>query len=117
MTEPLDPGKVYSRKGRIELVAPLPRHPGGGARVHSNQQPIPADYPCSPHLHVQGELQRCEAAAPLSAAGAMPVFRFAGMSIQEVIRETTSVEVETNGLHMCLTQVSFPHPAGKIFVT
>jgi len=114
VTEPLDPGKVYSRKGRIELVASIPSCPGGGARVDSNQQPIPADYPCSPHLHVPRALQRCEA-APLTAARAMPVFRFVGMSIQEAVRETTSVEVEINGLHMSMNRVSFPHPAGKIF--
>jgi len=45
----------------------------------------------------------------------MPVFRFVGMSIQEAVRETTSVEVEINGLHMSMNRVSFPHPAGKIF--
>jgi len=37
------------------------------------------------------------------------------MSIQEAVRETTGVEVETNGSHMTTTLGSFPHPAGKIF--
>jgi len=44
----------------------------------------------------------------------LPLFRSVGMPIQEAVRETTSVEVEFNGLHMSMNRVSFPHPAGKI---
>ncbi len=44
---------------------------------------------------------------------AMPVFRSTEMPIQEAARETTSHEVEINGLHMSMSRVSFPHPAGK----
>jgi len=43
----------------------------------------------------------------------MPAFRSEGMSIQGVVMQTTSVEVEINGLPMSMNPVSFPHPAGE----